>query len=110
MASGKQESDKLLGNTMKEYRLLSWPELAAPFTSTAYRRMLSDLSHRYMSMSQLSSSSGVRRQDVRQFLDSLDSRGLLTERELFVSDTLLDSVRPVGDWIRRKLNLSHGSR
>ncbi len=95
---------------MKEYRLRSWPELAAPFTGTAYRRMLSDMSHRYMSMAQLMTSGGVRRQEVRQFLDSLDSRGLLTERELFVSDTLLDSVRPLGDWIRRKLNLSRGSR
>ena len=36
--------------------------------------------------------------------------GLLAERELFVSDTLLASFRPVGDWVRRKLNLSHGSR
>lgn len=95
---------------MKEYRLRSWPELAAPFTGTAYRRMLSDMSHRYMSMAQLMTSGGVRRQEVRQFLDSLHSRGLLTERELFVSDTLLDSVRPLGDWIRRKLNLSRGSR
>ncbi|MEY4561477.1 MAG: hypothetical protein RLZZ618_754 [Pseudomonadota bacterium] len=95
---------------MKEYRLRSWPELAAPFTSTAYRRMLSDMSHRYMSMAQLVTSSGVRRQDVRQFLDSLDSRGLLNERELFVSDTLLDSIRPLGNWIRRKFNVTHGSR
>jgi len=95
---------------MKEYRLIAWAELSAPFQGTAYRRMLSDMSHRYMSMAQLVTCSGVRRQDVRQFLDSLDSRGLLSERELFVSDTLLDSVRPLGDWIRRKLNLPHGSR
>ncbi|WP_157603889.1 hypothetical protein [Rhizobacter sp. Root1221] len=68
------------------------------------------MSHRYVSLSQLMTSSGVRRQEVRQFLDSLESRGLLAERELFVSDTLLDSVRPLGNWIRRKFNLSHGSR
>jgi hypothetical protein len=68
------------------------------------------MSHRYVSLSQLVTSSGVRRNDVRQFLDTLDSRGVLTERELFVSDTLLDSVRPLGNWIRRKFNLSHGSR
>ena len=95
---------------MKEYRLTAWPDLSAPYQGSAYRRMLSDMSHRYVSMSQLTTSSGVRRQDVRQFLDSLGSRGLLAERELFVSDTLLDSVRPLGDWIRRKFNLSHGSR
>ena len=95
---------------MKEYRLTSWPDLPAPYQASAYRRMVSDMSHRYVSLSQLVTSSGVRRQDVRQFLDTLDSRGVLTERELFVSDTLLDSVRPLGNWIRRKFNLSHGSR
>jgi hypothetical protein len=95
---------------MKEYRLTSWPDLPAPYQGSAYRRMVSDMSHRYVSLAQLVTSSGVRRHDVRQFLDSLDSRGVLAERELFVSDTLLDSVRPLGDWIRRKFNLSHGSR
>jgi hypothetical protein len=95
---------------MKEYRLTAWAELPAPFQSTAHRRMLSDLSHRYMSVSQLMSCSGIRRQDVCQFLEALGSRNLLIERELFLSDSLLNSVRPLGDWIRRKLNLSQGSR
>jgi hypothetical protein len=95
---------------MKEYRLVSWPELSAPFQRIAYRRMLSDMSHRYVSMAQLVSTSGVRRQDVRQFLDSLGSQGLLEERELFVSDTLLDSMRPLGTWLRRRFNIDRGSR
>jgi len=95
---------------MKEYRLTAWAELPAPYQGSAYRRMLSDMSHRYVSMSQLMTSGGVRRQEVRQFLASLHSRGLLAERELFVSDTLLDSVRPLGNWIRRKFNVPHGSR
>ena len=95
---------------MKEYRLTAWPDLPASYQASAYRRMVSDMSHRYVSLSQLVHTSGVRRQDVRQFLDTLGERGVLTERELFVSDTLLDSVRPLGNWIRRKFNLSHGSR
>jgi hypothetical protein len=95
---------------MKEYRLTSWPDLPPTYQASPYRRMLSDMSHRYVSLSQLVASSGVRRQEVRQFIEVLESRGLLAERELFVSDTLLDSFRPFGDWVRRKLNLSHGSR
>ena len=95
---------------MKEYRLTAWPDLPPVYQGSAYRRMVSDMSHRYVSLSQLVTTSGVRRHDVRQFLDTLGERGVLTERELFVSDTLLDSVRPLGNWIRRKFNLSHGSR
>ena len=95
---------------MKEYRLVSWPELSAPFHRTAYRRMLSDMSHRYVSIAQLVSASGVRKQDVRQFIDTLGSQGLLEERELFASDSLLDSVRPLGNWIRNRFNIDRGSR
>jgi hypothetical protein len=95
---------------MKEYRLTAWSEPRAPFSGTVYRRMLTDMSHRYMSVSQLASSSGIRRHDIEQFLNSLESRGLLLERELFLSDTVLNSTSSVGDWLRRKLNLSNGSR
>jgi hypothetical protein len=95
---------------MKEYRLVSWPELSAPFHRTAYRRMLSDMSHRYVSIAQLVTATGVRKQDVRQFIDTLGSQGLLEERELFVSDSLLDTVRPFGNWIRSRFNIDRGSR
>jgi hypothetical protein len=33
---------------MKEYRLLAWPELSKEFQRTAHRRVLSDLSLRFM--------------------------------------------------------------
>jgi len=92
------------GNSMKEYRLIAWPELSGSFGKMAYSRMLADMSHRYMSVAQLVSSCGIRRNEVQQFLDTLDSRGVLTERDLFVSDSVFNSLRPIGGWIRRALN------
>ena len=43
---------------MKEYRLAAWPQLRPPFDKIAYRRMLSDMSHRYMTLAQLVGDSG----------------------------------------------------
>ncbi|MDH4060256.1 MAG: hypothetical protein OEU94_05530 [Aquincola sp.] len=85
---------------MKEYKLAAWPELAAPYHRTVYRRMLSDMSHRYMSTSSLVMSSGASKVEVRQFLQMLSDRGLVLERE-GEPDSFLDSLRPVGDWVRR---------
>ena len=94
---------------MKEYRLAAWPELAPPFDRTAYRRMLSDLSHRFMSLSQLADASSLRRSEVRGFVDMLESRGLLIERESLVPESLFWSLRPVGGWLRRAMSsVPHG--
>jgi len=46
---------------MKEYRLVAWPQLRAPFDRIAHRRMLSDMSHRHMTVAQLIECSGMRR-------------------------------------------------
>ncbi len=87
---------------MKEYRLLSWPELPSAFDRTGHRRMLSDMSHRYMSLAQLTSISGLRRPEVQQFLDMLDARSLLTDRDLTAPDSLImETLRPLGGWLRR---------
>ena len=98
-----------LGNCMKEYRLIAWADLPAPYHRTAYRRMLTDLSHRHMSMAQLVACSGIRRQEVKQFLDMLDAQGLLNEREVVVADSVFDSLRPLGGWIRKALATSAGN-
>jgi len=93
---------------MKEYRLVSWADLPAPYHRTAYRRMLTDLSHRYMSVAQLAACSGIRRNEVRQFLSMLDGRGLLADRDLFASDSVFDSLGPLGGWIRKALHVPAG--
>lgn len=96
---------------MKEYRLIAWADLPAPYHRTAYHRMLTDLSHRHMSVAQLAACSGIRRRDVQQFLEMLDGRGLLSERDLFgASDSVFGSLRPLGGWIRKALNASADDR
>jgi hypothetical protein len=87
---------------MKEYKLAAWPELPAPFHRTVFRRMLSDMSHRYISVTGLVVSSGATKLEVRQFLQMLDERDLLLDRECD-ADSFLDSLRPVGDWFRKTI-------
>lgn len=95
---------------MKEYRLLAWAELPEPYHRMVYRRMLTDLSHRYMTVPQLVSASGLKRQEVRDFLDMLDQRELLIDRELFANDSVFDSLRPLGGWIRKAWSASASGR
>ncbi len=94
---------------MKEYRLLAWPELTAEHRRTAHRRMLSDMSLRFMSLAQLAECSGLRKAEVRAFVDSLDARGLIVEQDTTAPDSFLDSISPIG-WIRRTIAASHDGR
>jgi hypothetical protein len=94
---------------MKEYRLAAWPELSPPFHRTAYRRMLSDMSHRYMSLPQLAETSGLKRHEVRGFIEMLEGRELLTDRECASPDSQFWSLRPLGGWLRRAISSApHG--
>lgn len=86
---------------MKEYRLLGWPELAAPFNKTSHRRMLSDMSHRHMSTQQLALSSGLRRSEVRRFIAMLSARQMLEQRD--VTETPGPRMTPLRTWLRRCL-------
>jgi predicted ArsR family transcriptional regulator len=67
----------------------------------AYRRMLSDMSHRHVTLAQLGESSGVRRQEVRAFIEMLEADGLLVQREAPAADSFFDTLRPLGGWFRR---------
>lgn len=95
---------------MKEYRLVAWPQLRAPFDRIAYRRMLSDMSHRHMTLAQLVECSGIRRHEVRTFIDMLESRQLIATREAPIADSLFGSLRPLGGWLRRALAAAHVER
>ena len=86
---------------MKEYRLVAWPQLRAPYDRIAYRRMLSDMSHRYLTLGQLADSGGVRRQEVKAFLAMLAVKEQVIAREAPVSESLFGSLRPLGGWLRR---------
>lgn len=80
---------------MKEYKLSAWPDLPASFHRTTYRRMLSDMSHRFVTVQQLMAGSGASRLEVRLFLQMLAERGLLAEREAEPSSA------GFGSWLRR---------
>jgi len=71
--------------------------------------MLSDMSHRHVSVAQLVETSGLRRSEVRQFLDKLGTEQLLSEREAAEPDSLFGSLRPLGGWLRRAfVDARHG--
>jgi hypothetical protein len=92
---------------MKQYKLAAWPELPAAYHRTVYRRMLSDLSHRYMSLSGLMLSSGGTKPEVRQFLLMLDGMGVLVDREDETDSFFDTTIRPVGDWLRTVFGADH---
>ena len=94
---------------MKEYRLLAWPELPSEFQRTAHRRILSDMSARYMTFAQLGEVSGLRKGDLKVFLDLLDGRGLLDERDGTAPDSFLDSIGKLA-WFRRPGTTTHDGR
>jgi hypothetical protein len=89
---------------MKEYKLAAWPDLPSAFHRTTYRRMLSDMSHRYVTVQQLMAGSGANRMEVRLFLQMLGERGLLRERDVRVADSLFGALSPLGGWLRRALH------
>jgi hypothetical protein len=94
---------------MKEYRLLAWPELPAEFKKTAHRRVLSDMSLRFMSIAQLAEVSGLKKGDLKNLLQMLDARGVLDERDGNAPDSFLDSIGRLG-WLRRAAPATHGER
>jgi hypothetical protein len=85
---------------MKEYRLLAWPELSSEFQRTAHRRVLSDLSLRYMTSAQIVEVSGLKKGELKVFLGMLDARGLLDERNSAAPDSFFDTIGKLG-WFRR---------
>lgn len=86
---------------MKHYRLVAWPELRPAQNRTAFRRLLSFMSHRHVSVAQMVDESGLRRQEVRDFVDSLVGQGVLEVRETEAVDSFFGSLRPLGGWLRR---------
>ena len=88
---------------MKQYRLVTWPDNQLLYGRTAYRRALSDMSQRHMTFAQLLDSTGLRRQELRGFVDRLVAAGLVDARDVPLSDQLFGSLRPMGGWLRRAI-------
>jgi hypothetical protein len=108
---GADPVPSLLGRwNMKEYRLVAWPQLRPPFDRIAHRRMLSDMSHRHMTLAQLVECSGARRHEVRGFLEMLRERKLISDRDALTRDSIFGSLRPLGGWLRRAFAATHAHR
>jgi hypothetical protein len=86
---------------MKEYRLAAWPDLRPPHDKMAYRRMVSALSQRHMTVWQLVAASGLRRLEVQNFIEVLLTRGVLSERPR-CGVGLGGALWPVFGWLRRR--------
>lgn len=95
---------------MKEYKLISLPELGSAFKKVVFRRITTDLSHRHLTFAELVRNSGLRRQEVRSFLDMLQTNGLLEEREctrdFSATESLMETFRQTPDWLRRTFSVS----
>lgn len=88
--------------TTKQYRLASWPELSPAHHRTAYRRMLSEMSQRYVSLTQLVNTSGLRKPEVKHFLEALEASGRLQTRNVCaLKASRWSVVRTVGTWFHR---------
>jgi DNA-binding IclR family transcriptional regulator len=72
-----------------------------------YRRMLSDMSHRYVTAQQLVTSSGASKIEVRDFLHMLEARGMLRLRDADEPDSRFG---PIGGWLRRAFNAAEATR
>jgi hypothetical protein len=94
---------------MKEYRLLAWPELPAEYRRTAHRRALSEMSQRFMSLAKLVEVSGLKKSEIRAFVEMLDGRAVIAERDTTAPDSFFDSISPLG-WLRRAMNANHERR
>jgi len=83
---------------MKEFKLISWPDLPAEFRRTPFRRLLSDMSQRHLSESLLIKRDGVKPAEVRALLQFLASRQVLDVREAGARQ----GWRPLlAGWLRR---------
>lgn len=94
---------------MKHFKLNAWPELQAPYHRTPHRRMLCDMSHRFVSLQHLVTVSGLGKIEVRQFIAMLDGKGLISERQNTEPDSIFDSLKPIGAWIFNALTAEIGS-
>jgi len=65
---------------MKQYKLTAWPDLTPRFHTTAMRRVVSELSQRFVSVRDLSRSSGASARDIEELISKLEQDGMLMSR------------------------------
>ncbi|HEX4234606.1 MAG TPA: hypothetical protein VH041_09865 [Caldimonas sp.] len=71
---------------------------------------MSEMSQRYVSVAKLVEVSGLKKGELRAFIEMLDGRAVLADRDTTAPDSFLDSIRPLGGWLRRAIGPSHVRR
>jgi predicted ArsR family transcriptional regulator len=70
--------------------------------------MASDMSHRHLTITQLANVTGLKRMEVRHFVEMLEAKGVLLERECMTPQFW--SLSPFGGWLRRAISGAAGGR
>jgi hypothetical protein len=65
---------------MKQYKLTAWPDLSPRFQKTTMRRVVSELSQRFVSVRDLARSSGASVREVEELIAKLEKDGMLMTR------------------------------
>jgi hypothetical protein len=66
---------------MKQYKLTAWPDLPPKLQKTPCRRVVSELSQRFVSARDLARSSGASGREVDELIEWLRAQGLLMVRD-----------------------------
>jgi hypothetical protein len=66
---------------MKQYKLTAWPDLPPKLQKTTCRRVVSELSQRFVSARDLARSSGASAREIDELVEWLRSQGLLMMRD-----------------------------
>ena len=66
---------------MKQYKLTAWPDLSPRFQKTTMRRVVSELSQRFVSVRDLARSSGAPSREVEELISKLAKDGMLMTRD-----------------------------
>ena len=66
---------------MKQYKLTAWPDLPPRFQKTTMRRVVSELSQRFVSTRDLARSSGASPREVEELIAKLNKDEMLMTRD-----------------------------
>jgi len=77
---------------MKQYKLTAWPDLPPRFQKTTMRRVVSELSQRFVSVRDLARSSGAPAREIEELVAKLEKDGMLMTR------ATPQSVNQSGSW------------
>jgi hypothetical protein len=66
---------------MKQYKLTAWPDLPPRYRNTAMRRVVSELTQRFVTPRDLARKSGASTREIEELLSKLTKDGVVMSRE-----------------------------